>query len=303
MVCSRFMLVDATRGGGIAGLVSLRRVVPCLVLAVAVLQSCKASRDTSNASATTPVSASVALAALPPSAGKASSDEVRLARELDEKCPYRSASSGADSEIKEAMFEQSECYRRQMIGELDGVLLPMKRSEPERFKALMREQAKWNRFVALGCRGAEQRMWSDFETGAHTWGTMFGTYDLRCNIEAHKERILFARSWASRDPAVLQRRVTALRQPGIACQTSIQRAKQRAQHFVAHPPKDNDLPLGPADWKQILEDANTVETSAAELAGSTCAGWPEFQASLGGAPACQQQVQLYYLKQVQEGER
>ena len=61
--------------------------------------------------------------------------------------------------------ETVECLRRKMIADLDAVLLPLKKSDQARFKALMREQATWNRFIDVACDVEEELDWLEMAGG------------------------------------------------------------------------------------------------------------------------------------------
>jgi hypothetical protein len=255
--------------------------------------STTAAAPTVTATAAT-ATASTKASAAPKPRKKAPRSYESLKAELAKKCPIEDKPNNVEQ--KEAVANAGDCLRRKMIADLDAVLLPLKKAEEPKFKALMKEQAEWNRHLAIACELEEERFWVDLVTGARDDGTLRGYTYLGCLDKAYTERILFARSLAAKDDKLLVKRVDDTQKDGAATKEALAQLQKTAEAFVLVPPKVEE-PFQNADWKAIGESSGKVGAAAASMAKSTCETWAGLAKALGGKEACETKVELYYAAQ------
>lgn len=225
-------------------------------------------------------------------------DIKQISSELQKRCaPKEPAESNI--EMKVQLSNTAECIRRKMNADLDAVLLPLKKSDEARFKALMSEQATWNRFAGVACGVEEELAWVDFDDGSRSDGTARGTSMLYCIERSHTERVLYARALAGKDPAPLAKHIEEQQKTGEAVRDWLADAKKRSVKWIITKPRDNGMGIE-ADWKGLSDSIGKVQEATPKLAASTCAGWPELAAALGGEAACLKKAELYYYAQANE---
>ncbi|HEY3359343.1 MAG TPA: lysozyme inhibitor LprI family protein, partial [Polyangia bacterium] len=261
------------------------RALPRLLTLVALLAACDRG-DRPAAPPLVPVAPAAPARVAPASAAAPAARRPRrpaksfaaLKKELGKRCPLKEADSNVEQ--KQALADMTACVRRTMIRALDDVLVPLKKSAPARFSALMKEQAAWNRFVEAGCHLEEERFWVDLDSGQRDDGTMRGYPYLGCLDAAYTERLMYARALGGGDPAPLVGRVTAADKNGAAMQKIVAEVKASAERFQKRPPPPSDLGVS-ADFADIAKGCATVQAETAGMARSTCEGWPELAQALG----------------------
>ncbi|MBK8253317.1 MAG: hypothetical protein IPK82_11715 [Polyangiaceae bacterium] len=217
-----------------------------------------------------------------------------LRADLEKKCPIEAKDTNVEQ--KEAAAKALECLRKKMIADLDAVLLPLKKKDETKFKALMKEQAEWNRNVEVACRLEEERFWVDLKTGLRDDGTMRSYPYMGCIDKAYTERILLAQSLASGKLDPLVKRIGEVDADGLAVENEMKALRSTADAFVLAPPKEEDG-MAVADWKTISADVEKVQTAVANMAKSTCDTWPDLSKALG--KECVLKVGRYYYVQGQ----
>jgi hypothetical protein len=195
-----------------------------------------------------------------------------------------------------AMRDRNDCRRARLNVELDAVLSPLKSSDPTRFRALMAEQATWNRLVETACNIEEELAFLNFEDGTRSDGTMRGLALMGCKGTAIGERVYYARSRAAADVHAMVRRVREKAKEGTAERRALADRRKLAERWVvAPPPKDPDGP--DPQWERFSKDIESVQKTTRALARSTCAAWPELSSALGGAATCERELELYFYVQ------
>lgn len=221
-----------------------------------------------------------------------------LAR-ADARCrPKKEAESNL--EMKVQMSETVECLRRTMIADLDRVLLPVKTSSPARFRALMDEQATYNKHADALAFLAEELMWVDFSTGGRSDGTARGTGTMGCQGDALTERIAYAAALRAEDAETLAKRVHARRKAGDATRASVTRVRELATKRAMMPAATvppGETAIEPAAFRELYAKADAVLDGAKALAKATCEGNAPLATALGGDAACRAAVETYYLGQ------
>ena len=285
-------------------------VLPALMLAAACGNRSDTAEQTSPrassvvvvappASAPATVVATAAASAAPAVPGAARPRRARTIKQVSSELAKRCAAkkpADTNMEMKVQMSETLDCMRKKMNADLDEVLLPLKKSDPPRFKALMAEQATWNRALEPSCRVEEELTWLNFDDGSRDDGTSRGTWYMSCLDTAITERVLYARALAAGDVASLSRRIDEVQKEGAAVRDHLADRKKAAVKWVVTPPAKTDSAL-PADWKAFSDDLGAIEKNTADLARDTCTGWPELARALGGDAACQKKAANYYALQ------
>lgn len=247
---------------------------------------------TATATASAKSTASAKAATPKPRRAPKSYDALRA--ELEKKCPTEAKDTNLEQ--KEAVAKAVECLRRKMIKDLDDVLVPLKKSDETKFKALMKEQADWNRNVDVACWLEEERSWLDLASGGRDDGTMRSYAFMGCLDDAYTDRILYARSLAAGKIEPLVKRIEEKQADGRGVREALTALKAAAAKFTADKPKV-EPPLMEADWKRVGESAENVGGASAMMAASTCSAWPDLAKALGGKEGCTTKVELYYLAQ------
>ena len=141
------------------------------------------------------------------SASTAPTEKIDRGREIDglrARCePAHDGGERNNMETKQAALDTNECERKAMTAELDRTLVPLKTSDPDRFKALMTMQATFNRYIDDACWLAEEAMWVDFKSGSRDDGTLRSYAWLGCHTEYVLERFFFARTLYGNDAAAM----------------------------------------------------------------------------------------------------
>ncbi len=213
-----------------------------------------------------------------------------LVAELHKKCGPKEEPKDNVSQ-KEALNQEAECMRREMIADLDAVLLPLEASDPTRFAQLMKEQAVWNKYVKSRCWLHEELAWLDLKTGQRSDGTMRGYAYLGCLIQATAERTYYARALGNKNAKAVNARVLARQKPGA--NDALHELSLAAMKFEKNPPKV-EAGMVAADWKKILEETKAEQSGRNDLADMTCDGWKELAAEYQSKASCVDSVRLYY---------
>jgi hypothetical protein len=220
--------------------------------------------------------------------------------ELRKACAPKGAQEQWLFAMREQEHESGHCMRRIMSRALDKVLIPMKKADPTRFDALMKEQADWNVMVEklqwmteewdlvspkTGYRGLEVGM------GNHGWG---GAY---VEQEASKERLLYARSLLANETSQLRPRIDSRQSVGRKNAALIQEMNTAAKKFIETPPPEPTEDFtGIADWMTIRNAQTVLGAMVKRLAHSTCTvAFPSLAADYGGLDACEEKLRFYYL--------
>jgi hypothetical protein len=199
--------------------------------------------------------------------------------------------------MKAELEKAGQCVRRKMVADLDTVLVPLKTSQPARFKALMAEQADWNRYIESACFIEEERMWVDFQTGTRDDGTMRSLPYLGCFSSGMTERLLYARSLAAGSTAVLARHIESKQADGAKVKTIVADIATRSAAFAKSPPPKPADAVSEADFPRIQKESEAMQKRTVSLAKAACSGWPELATALGGATSCEAKAELYFYVQ------
>ncbi len=227
-------------------------------------------------------------------ARKAPRNYAALQAELAKKCPVAKANNTLEE--KEALMGSIQCLKKKMNADLDAVLIPLKTSDPAKFKALMKEQAEWNKAMEKACDLEEERTWVDFTTGHRDDGSFRSYTMLGCFSQAFTERTMYARTLASGKIAPLVKHIEESRKGGAAVKGIVADIQKKAIAFKAAPPPQEDGFL-PADWDAIIGEAGAMIGATQAMAKSTCGAWPELEKALGGPAKCLLKAELYYYVQ------
>jgi hypothetical protein len=204
----------------------------------------------------------------------------------------------SNPEQKAAAFETADCMRERMEAELDLVLVPLRTRYQDRFDALMREQAAWNRFVDAGCGLVEEMEWIELETGEVTFGTASGYALAGCQQQARTERAFFAAALRTGDTAGLLARVRARASEGEQTRADIRAWREGAARWITTPAKtESELfrALTPDDARRVRDAVLAVERQAGALARPLCRNWPALREGFGGQEACVRAAGAYLL--------
>jgi hypothetical protein len=197
-------------------------------------------------------------------------------------------------------YEAARCMRRIMSRSLDKVLVPMKKADPDRFNALMKEQADWNVLVTQVEYLTEEWDLTDPKTGYrqlemgagnHKWGAAY------VEEESSKERLLYARCLLAGDASQLRRRIDARQDAGREKAALITRTNAAANKYVATPlPDPTEEFTGVGNWAEIRDAQAVLHRMTTRLAHSTCTvAFPSLASDYGGVAACEEKLRLYYL--------
>ena len=192
-------------------------------------------------------------------------------------------------EQKAAAIEVADCARERMEEELDLLLVPLRTGYRDRFDALMREQAAWNRFVEAGCALVEEMEWVDLETGEVTFGTAAGFAAAGCEEQARVERAYFAAAVRAGGTAGVQERVRTRAAEGEQTRAVIRAWRDGVSRWITTPAKtESELfrALTAADARRLRDAALAVERQAGALARPLCRNWPALRDGFGGQEAC-----------------
>jgi hypothetical protein len=192
-------------------------------------------------------------------------------------------------EQKAAAVEQADCARERMEEELDLLLVPLRTGYRDRFDALMREQAAWNRFVETGCALVEEMEWVAPETGEVTFGTAAGYAGTGCQEQARVERSYFAAAVRAGGTAGLLERVRTRAAEGEQERAVIRAWRDGVSRWITTPAKtESELfrALTPDDARRLRDAALAVERQAGALARPICRNWPALRDGFGGQEAC-----------------
>lgn len=215
-----------------------------------------------------------------------------LVAELHKKCGPKEEPKDNVSQ-KEAMNQEAECMRREMIADLDAVLLPLEASDPTRFAQLMKEQAVWNKYLKSRCWLQEELAWIDRATGQRSDGTMRGYAYLGCLMQATAERTYYARALGNKNAKAVHQRVLARQKRGAKDADALHELSLAATKFEKNPPKVEPGMVA-ADWKKISEEIKAEHAGMNELADMTCNGWKELAAEFQSKASCVATVRPYY---------
>lgn len=202
----------------------------------------------------------------------------------------------------EQKLQQSDmvaCVRKHLNTTLDSVLIPLKKSEPSKFKALMAEQATWNRSLEPSCQVEEELSWIDFDEGTRSDGTARGYAYMQCLDVALTERVLYARSLAANDATALAKHINEVQKRGASVKSFLEERHARAAQRIMlpqKPPSAEDGGMVP-EWKAFYDDVASIKKNTLDLAHTTCTNWPELATALGGNAACEKKTELYYYLQ------
>jgi len=130
--------------------------------------------------------------------------------QLEKRCePPRTGDS--TPEVKAAEAAQEDCLRKAAVRELDAVLIPLKKGDPARFQALMREQAAWNEVKPLACTLLDEWQFLAEEHARWVFGTIVGLGQTACMQNAHGDRAYYAVTRQRGDAAAFAARVRVAR--------------------------------------------------------------------------------------------
>jgi hypothetical protein len=203
-------------------------------------------------------------------------------------------------EQKAAAFETADCARERMEEELDRLLVPLRTGYRDRFDALMREQAAWNRFEETGCALVEEMEWVEVETGEVTFGTASGYALAGCQEQARLERAYFAAALREGGgTAGLVERVRTRAAEGEKTRAALRAFRDGVSRWITTPAKtESELfrALTADDARRLREAALAVERQAGALARPLCRNWPALREGLGGQEACVRASGAYLLQ-------
>jgi hypothetical protein len=218
---------------------------------------------------------------------------------LEKRCTPKLPPSAANIEVKAAANQTAECIKKTFTADLDLVLLPTKSVDPNRFNALMREQATWNKWTEDLCWLVEEAFWVDFDKGTRDDGTMRSLPWLGCKQQVASERDYYALALKADDAAALATRIEQLAKAGTRTKELLDKMEKDAAKLAEAPLVDAGAssfprPLTPAERSNLLLRTKSIDGKVNELTHSTC-GWAALAETLGGTVACEASASLYYL--------
>jgi hypothetical protein len=236
------------------------------------------------------------LAAAP--AGPALPPFAAFQKGLAERC-WVSTRDDSTPQVKGAAAATAECLRRVLLAELDRVLVPMKSKEPGRFIALMREQAAWNRVVALSCPFFDEIQFAALDEGIWGFGTIYGLQQMACEQGTAIERAYYAAALRAEEAGLLAAHVSESAGPAAKTREELRETRaglepwlkdESAERLAGH------RPVTAEDARRLLGAVTSFEKQARELAGASCANWPALAQAHGGAGPCKDAMESYYLR-------
>lgn len=218
---------------------------------------------------------------------------------LAKRCTPKLADNASNVEAKANMAQTADCLKKAFTADLDLVLVPTKSVDPNRFNALMREQAGWNKLTEDLCWLSEEAFWIDLEHGTRDDGTMRGIPSMQCKQQAAVERDYYAVALKADDAAALAGRIEELATPGKRSRDTLAQLQKQATNLAAKPLRDGGVgsfprQLDAKERAELVTRPKSIEEKAAELAHSTCT-WAALAETLGGSGACEEAAGLYYL--------
>src|SRR6185503_4803596 len=108
-------------------------------------------------------------------------------------CPEKKADSNV--ELKGNAFDRANCLKRAMDARLDEIIVPLKKSDPAKFKKWMAVQANYNRWTEESCALVEELFWVDFDERVAWTGTAVGLSNNECLQRLRADRYEFAARW------------------------------------------------------------------------------------------------------------
>ncbi|MET0401588.1 MAG: lysozyme inhibitor LprI family protein, partial [Cystobacter sp.] len=191
-------------------------------------------------------------------------------------CPPARGEPSSNVEMKFKEQQRAECLRKAMNKALDRVLLPLKKSRPEAFKAWMDLQADYNRWLSESCAAVEEVLWVDLSSGERSMGTGYGFTESQCLQRQYAWRGWYADAWArgERDPRQalpgLESSAAGARRAWTAYRDQVRHAASRAPVQVA----GSSLPtrqLTREDWAPYEQRLERVLSGPDALAPRQCA--------------------------------
>jgi hypothetical protein len=181
------------------------------------------------------------------------------------------------------------------------VILPTKGTDPNRFNALMREQATWNKWAEDLCWLAEESFWVDFDKGIRDDGSLRNLPWVGCKAQAASERDYYALALKADDAAALATRIEQRAKPGARSKELLAEMSKGADKLAetriapdAGAPGSFPRPLSLAERSELVTRTKSIDAKARELAHATCT-WAALAETLGGSAACEEAAILYYL--------
>jgi hypothetical protein len=218
---------------------------------------------------------------------------------LEKRCTPKLPPSPTNLDTKTAAAQSAECMKKAFTADLDAVILPAKGTDPNRFYALMREQATWNKWAEDLCWLAEESFWVDFEKGIRDDGTLRGLPWVGCKAQAASERDYYALALKADDAAALATRIEQLAKAGtrskeLLAEMSKGAAKLAETRVVPDAGLSYPRPLTLVERGDLVTRTKSIDDKARELAHATCT-WAALAETLGGSAACEEAATLYYL--------
>jgi hypothetical protein len=191
-------------------------------------------------------------------------------------CPPAREEPSSNVEMKLKEQQRAECLRKAMNKALDRVILPLKKSRPDAFKAWMDLQADYNRWLADACAAVEEAIWVDLASGERSMGTAYGFTESQCLQRQYAWRGYCADAWArgERNPfqalPELEARAAEARRAWKSYREQVRQAASRAPSQVA----SSALPsrqLSRDDWAPYEQRLERVMAGPGALAPRQCA--------------------------------
>jgi ABC-type uncharacterized transport system auxiliary subunit len=250
--------------------------------------------------------APVAVTSVAPSASSAPApapithlDLAAIRGSTDARCaPAHPATNNLETKFQ--MSETATCVEHAMDRELDKVLLPLKITQPARFRALMEQQAAYRRLESSLSFLAEETTWVDFVRGTRSDGTARGIAKMSATHAVWLDRVAYARALAAGDATALAADVKAHQKAGHKARRALADIKADSARNTLVPPAPpgedtGETVLGGGEWKTLFANAALAEEASRDLARSTCEDFPGLEAALGGAGPCREAVALHHL--------
>jgi hypothetical protein len=200
-------------------------------------------------------------------------------------------------EVKGAEAGRERCLKQIATRELDTVLLPLKAADPPLFRALMREQGEWNELMPLACTLLDEGQFLAAEHARWIYGTIIGLSQMACLQNAYTDRAYYAIARREGQAASFAVRVKAAGPHAPAFRAELQALRRDIRAWT---PADGEAMGGTEvtreDVERVRDAVQQIERRTAALAASTCANWPELQQALGGAVACAEAMEAYYIQ-------
>jgi hypothetical protein len=181
-------------------------------------------------------------------------------------CPEKKADS--NFELKGNAFDRANCLKREMDEKLDELIVPLKKSDPARFKKWMAVQADYNRWTEDACALVEELFWVDFDERVAWTGTAVGLAHNECLQRLWADRYEFAAHYP--EPWLdASDRTKGTKTIAILGAAKVNVSQVRKKPARTDPPA-GAIPYGPKEWNALQDRLSRVLLGAPSIARQQC---------------------------------